>query len=266
MTDLSRDDLLHLIATRHEMIGPICGGTLEKQTIEEVLDISRPTVDRAFRELEELGLLESTGTTYGLTRFGRLFCDRFDDQLDQIDEMVDLADLLSHLPESASIDDRLLSGAEVIQTEKHAPLTPISEVSRLIETAKEVAGYSNVILPHYVSFVHERVLDEGMSATIVLSEGVMERALSDYMAELGELMEADHFTLVKSTESLPYGFVVVDGETVGVAIRDGQNHLRGALLNYTDEAVEWAREHLDSLVAGGEEYEFTRSAWSVRAD
>lgn len=266
MTALTRDDLLHLLATRHEMIDPICDGTLEKQTIENHLEVSRPTVDRAFRELEALGLLESTGTTYRLTRFGRLFCDRIEDQLSQIDEMVDLADLLSHLPETASIDDRLLSGAEVVQTEKHAPLSPISEVRRLVGNADEITSYSNVILPHYVGFLHERVLEEGMAATVVLSEGVMERAFADYMEELGDLMDADHFTLVKSTESLPYGIVLVEGETVGVAIRDDQNYLRGALLNYSQDAVEWAREHLDALVAGGEEYELTRSTWSVRAD
>lgn len=259
MTEVTRDDLLHLLATRHQMVEPMCNGTLEKQRIEERLDVSRPTVDRAFRELEELGLLESTGTTYELTRFGRLFCDRFDDQLAQIDEMVELASLLSHLPESASIDERLLAGADVIQTEKHAPLSPISEVGRLVSNADEIVAYTNVILPHYVRFIHRRVLEEGMSAKVILSEGVMEQAFSRYMDEISDLIDADGFSIVKSHESIPYGIVVMDEDIVGVAIRDEENHLRGALVNYSPDAIDWAQERLQALEAGGEQYDFTRS-------
>lgn len=271
MTELSRDDLLHLLATRHEMIEPICGGTLDKKAIEESLDVSRPTVDRAFRELEELGLLQSSGTTYELTRFGRLFCDRVDHQLAQIEEMVEFASILSHLPQSASIDERLLAGAEVIQTERHAPLTPISEVGRLVDNADRIKAYTNVILPHYVSFIHRRVLEEGMAATVILSEGVMERAFSEYTDEINALIDHERFSLVKSEESLPYGIIVIDDEIVGVAIRDENNHLRGALVNYSEEAIEWATEQLEALETDGIEYQFTRRTpdsrfeWAAKA-
>lgn len=258
MTTVTRDDLLHLIATRHEMIEPLCDGELEKRRIEETLDVSRPTVDRAFRELEELGLLESRGTTYELTRFGRLFCDRFDAQISQLDEMVELASILSHLPESAAIGERMLSGAQVKQTQKHAPLSPISSVGRLAASAEKIEGYTNVILPHYVTFIRDRVLENGLDARIILSEGVMKQAFAEYADEINELIEANGTRLVKTHEDLPYGIVVLDDEIAGVSIRDEENRLRGVLVNYSDSAVDWAKEQLDELESGGERYEFTR--------
>ena len=258
MTTVTRDDLLHLIATRHEMIEPLCDGELEKRRIEETLDVSRPTVDRAFRELEELGLLESKGTTYELTRFGRLFCDRFDAQISQLDEMVDLASILSHLPESAAIGERMLSGAQVKQTQKHAPLSPISTVGRLASSAEKIEGYTNVILPHYVTFIRDRVLENGLDARIILSEGVMKQAFAEYADEINKLIEANGTRLVKTHEDLPYGIVVLDDQIASVSIRDEENRLRGVLVIYSDSAGAGAKEQLDALEAGGERYEFTR--------
>jgi len=266
MTDLTRDDLLHLLATRHEMIDPICNGSLDKRSIRRRLDVSRPTVDRAFRELEELGMLTSTGTAYELTRFGRLFCERFHDQVSTVDQMVEVGDLLAHLPGSAAIDERMLEGARVLETEPHAPLAPLTEVGELATDADRIEGYTNALLPNYVSFVKRGVSSKGMGARIILPEAVMEVAFEEYMEQLSELLDAPEFTLVKTHETIPFGVLVVDDEAVGVSIRDDENRLRGALVNESAAAVEWATEQLDRLAATGEEYEFTRSGRSVRAD
>lgn len=263
MTEVSRDDLLDLLATRHRMIEPLCDGLLDKQVIQERVDVSRPTVDRAFREFEELGLLESTGTTYEITRFGRLFCDRLEEQLDHIDEMVELASLLSHLPESTSIDDRLLSGAEVIQTDPQAPLSPISQLEEIMTDAEYIIGYSNVVLPHYVNFFHHQVVEEDLDATIILSEGVMDRVLEEYPEKAKEVTAVEGFSFVTSPESLPYGIRLIDGEIVGVAIRDEENRLQGVLVNDSADAVEWAEERLAALEEGGEEFDIDQAGDSA---
>lgn len=151
MTEVTTDDILHLLATRQEMIEPLCDGRFDKRAIKERLDVSRPTVDRAFRELEELGILASAGSTYELSRFGRLFCDRFGDHIEEIEEMTDLADLLFHLPEGASIDDRLLDGAEVYGSEPHAHLSPLTHAGDLVRDADRIEGYAKALLPQYVS-------------------------------------------------------------------------------------------------------------------
>jgi predicted transcriptional regulator len=266
MTALSRDDLLHLVATRHDMIESLCTGTLDKRSLQQQLDVSRPTVDRAFRELEDNGILTSTGTEYELTRFGRLFCDRFGAHMADIDEMVNLGSLLSHLPASVPLEDRLLRGAEVLESQPHAPLSPVSEFGRLASGAERVEGYFNVLLPYYVSFLHRQVLEEGLAARIVLPEPVMEQAFSQHMDEISTLLDEEGFTLVKSERTVPFGIVLIDEEHVGVSIRDEENHLQGALVNDSPDAVAWAREQIERLAAEGEQYEFTRGGRSARAD
>lgn len=266
MAEVSRDDLLHLLATRHEMIEPLCEGSIDKQAIKRRLDVSRPTVDRAFRELETLGILDSTGSSYELTRFGRLFCDRFGDHIAEVEEMAELADLLAYLPEGASIDDRLLAGAEVYGSEPHAPLSPLTHAGEIVQEADRIEVYVRALIPQYVSYVHRGVIEEGLEARVILPEPVMEVAFDEYMDELSELLDHPNFSLVKALDSVPYGILLVDDETVAVAIRDQENHLRGALANDSPAAVEWARERLDALENTGEAYEFTRSGWSIRAD
>lgn len=266
MAEVTRDDLLHLLATRHEMIEPLCEGGIDKRAIRRRLDVSRPTVDRAFRELDELGILDSTGSSYELTRFGRLFCDRFGDHIAEVEEMAELADLLAYLPEEASIDDRLLVDAAVFGSEPHAPLSPLSHAGEIVQEADRIEGYARALIPQYVSYVHRGVMEEGLEARVILPEPVMEVAFDEHMAELSELLDQPGFTLVKALDSVPYGILLVDDETVTVSIRDQENHLRGALVNDSPAAVEWARERLDALERTGEAYDFTRSGWSIRAD
>ena len=266
MAEVTRDDLLHLLATRHEMIEPLCEGGIDKRAIRRTLDVSRPTVDRAFRELEKLGILDSTGSSYELTRFGRLFCDRVGDHIEEVEGMAELSDLLAYLPEGAAIDDRLLVEAEVFGSEPHAPLSPLSNAGAVVEEASRIRAYARAMIPQYVSYVHRAVMEDGLEARIILPEPVMEVAFDEHMAELSELLDQPNFSLVKALDSVPYGILLVDDETVAVSIRDQENHLRGALVNDSPEAVEWARERLDALERTGEVYEFTRSGWSIRAD
>lgn len=266
MAEVSRDDLLHLLATRHEMIEPLCEETLDKQTIRRRLDVSRPTVDRAFRELERLGILDSTGSSYELTRFGRLFCDRFGDHIEEVEVMTELAELLAYLPEKASIDDRLLADSEVFGSEPHAPLSPLTQAGEIVREAERIEGFARALLPQYVSWVYRGVMEDGLEARVILPEPVMEASFDEYMAELSELLDHPNFTLVKALDSVPFGILLVDREKVAVSIRDEENHLRGALINDSPQAVEWARERLDALETSGETYEFTRRGWSIRAD
>ena len=266
MASVTREDLLSLLATRHEMVEYICDGMFDKKQIEDGLDVSRPTVDRAFREMEEYGLLTSTGTTYELTRFGRLCCETCGSLLEEIDEKVGLATVLSHLPESASLDDRLLDDAEVIQVETYAPLTPISEIGTFVAEADYIVGYSNAILPYYVEFFHRRVLEEGLKAQVLLPTDVLERAVADYREKLEVLLDARDFELVVTTDSLPYDIVTVDDQLVGVAIRDQNNRLQGALVNRTDSALEWATERLDALLTSGQRLESLHGDYPVQTE
>lgn len=265
MTDLSRDDLLHLVSTRHEMIEAICQGTLDKRHLQRSLDVSRPTVDRAFRELEENGLLDSQGTDYVVTRFGRLFCDQFQGHIANLDEMVRLGPYLATLPESAPVDERVLMDAEILNSEPHAPLSPVSEMGRLAADADTVVAYMNVILPYVLSILDRNVNQGEMDGTIILPTDVMEQALGEYMSEISTLLENEGFSLIKSEARAPHGIALVDDELVGVSIRDEDSHLQGILINDTPAAVEWAREQLDRLAAEGEQYEFTRGSRSIRA-
>lgn len=109
-------------------------------------------------------------------------------------------------------------------------------------------------------------MEGGTEARVILPEPVMELAFEEYRGKLSALLDEPTFTLVKAIETVPYGLLLVDDETVGVSIRDADNHLRGALVNDSASAAEWARERLDALENAGETYELTRSGWSVRAD
>ncbi|MEA5388779.1 hypothetical protein VB773_04070 [Haloarculaceae archaeon H-GB2-1] len=93
----SVSELLKMAAKRHDFLLALHDGILSKSEMEQSVDASRPTIDRAFRELEDAGLLSSQGTSYELTNFGYLFCDQFSQTVRTYETLSDARTLLSHL-------------------------------------------------------------------------------------------------------------------------------------------------------------------------
>ncbi|MFB6077297.1 MAG: hypothetical protein ABEK12_04165 [Candidatus Nanohaloarchaea archaeon] len=182
-------------------------------------------------------------------------CDRFDDVLDDLETLSDVGSLLASLPQEAEVDRRLFEDARIIPADEHAPMAPIEEMMSMVSEAETFRGYSNTILPMYVDFFHRHTMEGDLDSTLVLSEAVMEVARRDYPDRLEDLLRSERCTLYETPVALQYGIAVADQRVVGVSIRDASNRLQGGFLNRQPEALAWAGERLDELIAESEPLE-----------
>ncbi|MFD1587131.1 helix-turn-helix transcriptional regulator [Halorientalis brevis] len=241
-------EILHVFHKRYEILKCICDGQLDKREIEDKIDSSRPTIDRAYRELEDLGMLASTGTSYELTNFGKLCCEEFARTEDTLQTVTGMEDILSYLPRDAGFDVGLLEGAAVHYAEEHAPQEPFVEIVDVAANASEVKGYSSTIMPHYVDSFHSLVVEAGVPTTLVFTEDVVETGHSNYAEKFGEIVAAENSTIYATTEVYTYGTVIGDG-TVAVPVGNERDRLHAVIVNDTDSAVEWASEFLERIIA-----------------
>jgi predicted transcriptional regulator len=244
-------ELLGLASKRADVLLALHEGTRSKREMATAVDVSRPTVDRAFRELEDVGVLTSQGTTYELTSFGRLFCEQVDRIVRTHDTLAEARDLLSYLPRDTSIDMRLVEGATVHEAAAYAPQEAFKEVVDLVDEAEEVRGYSSTVYPFYVDVFTEQILDARAETTLVLTEDVVDTLERNYREEFEAVTAAENFDLYETPVVETYGVVLADGR-VAVTVGDARDRMRGVVVNDTDEAAAWATEFLDSLVASGE--------------
>ena len=251
MTGDGVESLFHLFSKRYDVFQCLCDGELDKRAVEGRIDASRPTVDRAFRELEAEGLLTSTGTTYELTNFGERCCATFSRADETLRTLDGARDLLAHLPADAGFDERLLEGATVHYVEDHAPQAPLARIVEIGHRASEIRGYSSIVTPQYVSQFHDIVVEQGTPATLVFTEDVVDAGRQRYAPAFEEIVAAANATVHVTPTVFTYGVVVGDG-TVAVPVGAELDRLLAVVENDSDAAVAWADEFLDrALDAAG---------------
>lgn len=248
MSSVPAADVLHIFYKRYEILKCIDDGKLDKRAVEEQVEASRPTIDRAYRELEDIGILTSTGSSYELTSFGALCCEEFRGIESALDTLSEMKDLLSYLPPDTGIDMRLLRDADVHYVQDHAPQEPLMEIVDVAVNATTFDGYSSTITPHYVEAFHALIVEEGTPATLVFTEDVIETGYANYREKFGEIVAADHADIYATAHVYTYGAAIGDG-TVAVPVGDDLDRLQAVIVNDTDDAMAWADEFLTELVS-----------------
>ncbi|WP_436923634.1 helix-turn-helix transcriptional regulator [Halosimplex amylolyticum] len=251
MGDEAVADVLDIYNRRTDLLCLVCAGTLDKRELERQIACSRPTIDRSFRELEDLGVLASSGTTHELTAFGELFCQEFTRTRAALTTLTDMRDVLSVLPRDSPIDMRLLKGATAHRAAEHAPQEPFLDVVDAAADATEIRGYSSTVLPSYVDAFYSLVVEEAMPATLVFTADVVETLERNYPDRFADLTEADHTTVYETTATEMYGLLVGD-DVVAVPVGDDGGSLRGVVVNDTPAALTWAEAWFEELVSAND--------------
>ncbi|WP_435153755.1 helix-turn-helix transcriptional regulator [Haladaptatus sp. DFWS20] len=238
------DELITTVAKRAEFLSALSSGPVRKRNLRDELNLSRSTVYKAVRELQEYDLVDRTENGLTLTLAGRILEAEYNSFHDHVADVCRTRHLLSILPTDCEIPIDLIEEAEVVLAERHAPNHPVQSFEKMVLEAEYVRGLSPVALPQYVDLFYERSVSEGMDADLVLERPVVEYLVTDYSDQLQEALEAGGLSVWETEVTLPFGLIVVEGthDSVGVVVYDKRGELRGLITNNTPQAVAWGRE------------------------
>lgn len=239
-------EVIRLLLRRAPLLDSLTAGPTTKRDLVEQHDVSRSTVDRAVRELEEKRLVERTPDGVALTLPGRVALDEYDDCLGLADGLADAAPILDALPADAPFDPAMLRGARVVGTEQHAPHRPVEEFAALVSGADAVRVVLATYVPEHVEACCDPATERGSVAELVLTDPVISSLAPESEASLRRA--TDGGLSAYRVDDAPYSLAVAerddDGRT-GVLVAD-ESGVRGLVASDTPEAVAWADRQFES--------------------
>ncbi|WP_233204296.1 helix-turn-helix transcriptional regulator [Halegenticoccus soli] len=236
-------EVLDAVSRRADFLAQLTIEPKHKPALQSDLGVSRSTVYKAIRELEELHLVERTDEGYRLSLIGRLLLEQYDQFCTDVESICRPAGLLSVLSSDSRVSVDLLRDAKIIYAERHAPHRPVRTLERILDRSTIVHGMSPVVLPSYIELFREQLVSGSLSAELVLGRPVVQCLLSDYRDDFTEALETGNLVVWETNEWLPFGLIVSEKPTNQVAMfaYDYRGDLRGLISNDSQRAVTWGR-------------------------
>ena len=252
MSDESNlQETIQTVVKRADALDRLAGGPTSKRDLRDDLGISRSTVYKAVRELEEQGLVEEDGGAVRLTLYGWLIVNRYQSFTKTVEDTTRQRSLLSVLPDDAPVTTDLLVGADAVLSDPVAPDRPLNYLEDLIRASEHIVGFAPTAFRRYVELFHEQLVADDLTADIVLERCVVERLREDYGDRFQKSVEADCYSLWRTCESIPFGLVVAEGDRdeVAVVAHDESVDAKGVITNDKTAAIDWGRDVFEQYKA-----------------
>lgn len=231
---------------RSAYLEALVGDSLHKPELVDRLDVSRSTVDRAIRELEQVGFVEKGAGGHTATLAGELAFERYQAYEREVDDLIAATDALEPLSAGTEIAIDALVGSEVTLATESAPYEPRERVAEQLQDAET---YRAVLptLPDLkgVRLLYEHVVTREQPAELVVSPALLETLREEFPVRLPAMADADGFSLFVG-DVPEFGVIRTEAEgsaTVSVLAFGAGGSLHGLLQNESTRAGDWA-DHL----------------------
>ncbi|MFB6155386.1 MAG: tetratricopeptide repeat protein [Haloferacaceae archaeon] len=248
------EDVVAVVERRIELLEFLFDPRLKGDVVAG-LDVSRSTVDRAVRELEQYGLVCRRDGEFVATELGRTVARSYRAFRDRSTDVVDAREALSPLSPDVSLDAAVVGGATTTVVGESRPFTPPAEVRETLETADSVRAVfgrfeSPQLLRGYLD-----LLDSGHTPlSMVVDEPIFE-TLRDRPPDALREMALRGDASLRTTDCPPYTLVLTDrdGErTVTVVVYDTPGVPHAVLQNDSAAALSWAERTVSRFERAGE--------------
>lgn len=247
-------DLQRTTVRRYDLLCALAPDPVDRRALTDHMNVSRSTVDRGVRELEEYGLVERGDGGVRLTLSGTLVRREFERTTERLEAVIRAHDLLDALPSDAEVDPSVLAGADLVRPSPSSPYDPVSYQNELVRGARRVRVCATAVLPPQVDFYRREVTEGSLTLVVVVTDTVLDRLVEDHSDALAGSLATGRLELYRTDEDLPYGVAVVEtaeGEQMYLTVYD-DGGIVGTLGSDRPEAVAWARCRVDEFLDGAE--------------
>lgn len=238
-------DTVRLVAQRTSILAALQETARTKRELATELDVSRSTIDRSVRELEQAGFLERAHEGLKLTLPGELVLDSFEKHAAELAGIEAVKPILGSFRSDLGLPPDLFRNPVVHAPNRHAPHRPSDTLVDLLADATEVKHYATGIRPEYGERYWGVVQNEGQLAVVATAEVVTE-SLRENRDTLTDAFETGNFTLAETEESRPYSIVIADDADVCVLVYD-DHALQMVVRNDNSGTVSWALDTFETL-------------------
>jgi tetratricopeptide (TPR) repeat protein/predicted transcriptional regulator len=244
-----RRDVMELVASRRPLLDCIESTPHDTRTLNDALDLSRSTINRATQTLSVTGLVERTTDGYALTPAGQRVLTQYRTSLATFGNILAAKDVLIMLPPDAPLPPELLTEATVTQPENPRPYHLPPGIQERIGAAERVRlCLPALATPRLLDCCHQGVVQDGLALELLTSPELFETLTNEFPGPLAEMATAPTGDCtayeVTSSVSLPsFGLVIAEtatATTISVLIYSTHQTIEGVIHTETAAASQWA--------------------------
>ena len=189
MSGPSRIGWMDLVADRFEFLERLAESPAHKPRLEDDLDCSRSTIDRAIRRLEAAELVERTSEGYVATPTGRVAVDRYCEYLSDQHGVDAARAVLSSLPADCAVPTDLVVGGETVEAAESSGRAFERLGRRLRDANRYAAALPEVGDSRHLRLLHSRVTDGELSTRLLLDDDLVDRLAAEFPGLVADLVD-----------------------------------------------------------------------------
>lgn len=238
-------ELRDILSKRYAVLQSLAEAPKTKSALDDDLDDSRSTINRAVRELLDSRCIEPTKVgerTYRLTAVGQIGLDIESTYRDSTNRLTEFGGLLNNIPSDLPVSDALVAEAEI----HYSPRTPdiaFRPGTELLSDADRMRGTATVVREEYFESLQKRLESGKFQLELVLESELLNAIRSNYEEEFIDLQGRDAVDMYVTEKALPYALWLIeqdDDVTAGITIHE-EGGVKGTIVNESESAVRWLK-------------------------
>ena len=206
---LQTPNTIEVIFKRRNILEYICEHEPDKRELVDELPKSRPTIDRAIRELEENELVDRSSGSCQPTYVGKIAYEHYIEYENYFETLEKAVPLLSSLSSSTNLNRSIFVESTIFYPSEYAPYEPIEPLRNDIKKAENIKLVTKVFLRPYIDQIFSKPTTDTECVDIIINNKLVDELLEYNVGGIEEFLKTNNF--VFESKNLPeYSLFLID--------------------------------------------------------
>lgn len=241
---MDRDSIefLQAVTKHHDFLEAISKEPASKRTLADRLNVSKKTVYRKRKQLDDHGLIERTSEGFTLTVAGQVCIDCWMEFQSSISTVAKGPNLLNSVGEESVPPAPAFQGSTMIRNEPYSTVSPCQRTLDMLQSTEEATICLPVLEQQVIKLVRKRLTD-GIEFQIICTPEVIEGLQNSNLSVFDQFVESEEITLIRTSAEIDYGLVVKETSIplVQLLLFGTRGNIDGVIELDGRDSFEWAR-------------------------